>query len=140
MAWQRTLVTTPGKAAEDLAALEAPASAGEAAQFESARAAVEGILADVSKQSAVLVSLSGHTDPNAEGFDNRNVSITVSRVEPELAKRRAAELEAEAKEAEEAEAAAEDTAQRAREAADKAQDEAKAAEEAEEATAASEKA
>lgn len=131
MGWQREVVTTPAKAAETLEALEAPASVGEASQFQAAKKAVLAVLEDVSKQSSVLVSLSGHTDPNAEGFDPRNISIVVSRIEPERAKKRAAELEAEAKGAEEAEAAAEETAQRAREAADKAAEEAKAAEEGE---------
>jgi hypothetical protein len=135
VAWQRELVTTPAKAADSLAALEAPEKAGEAAQFAACLKAVEALLSEVSEKSAVLVTLSGHRDPNAEGFDARNVSITVSRVEPEEAKRKAAELEKTAKEAEAAERQAEANAQAAREAADKAAEEAAAAEEAEAASA-----
>jgi len=131
VAWQREVVTTPGKAAERLAALEAPAAAGEAAQFEAAKDAVETVLAQVSSQTAVLVSISGHRDPNAEGFDARHVSITVSRIEPEAAKRKAADLKKKAEEAAAAEAQAEANASAAQEAADRAEAEAVAAEEAE---------
>lgn len=128
MGWSREVVATPEGLADALAGLEAPERAGEAMQFERAVAAAIDLAGGVSKREPMLVSLSGHTDPNGEGFDPRNVSVNLSRIEPEAAKKRSEEAAAQEAEAEEAKAAAEEQAQRAHEAKEKADAEVAAAE------------
>jgi hypothetical protein len=127
MAWQRQLVATPEGLAAALADLEAPSTAGEVAQFDAAKSIVESCASTVSKRESMLVSISGHTDPDAEGFDARNLSVSISRIEPEAARKRAEEAAKELEEAEAAKAAAEERAKAAAEAKEKAEAEADAA-------------
>ena len=83
MSWQREVVATPESLADVLATLEPPDRAGERAQFEEACKVVEALAPTVSKRGSMLVTMTGHTDPDAEGFDARNASISVSRIEPD---------------------------------------------------------
>lgn len=106
MSWQREVVATPESLADVLATLEPPDRAGERAQFEEACKVVEALAPTVSKRGSMLVTMTGHTDPDAEGFDARNASISVSRIEPDEARRRAEQTKREAQEAREAEEAA----------------------------------
>lgn len=105
MGWSVELETSSAKAKEDLAgvALEEPSRKGEREQLDAARAAALGLIGTVSSRERVLISLAGHSDPDAEGFDARLVSVSVSRLDPAGAEQRA-ELEAQAAELREREA------------------------------------
>lgn len=124
MSWRREVVATPEGLAEELAALERPERAAEAAQFDAVVDVVAGLAAVVSKREPMLVTFGGHTDPNGEGFDARNVTVTMSRIEPEDAKRRLEEARAAREAAEAAEQAAREKAEEAKAAEERAAEEA----------------
>jgi hypothetical protein len=120
----REVIATPGELADKLAALEPPDRAAEREQFEAAVAAAAALAPTVSKRESLSVTLIGHSDAEGEGFDARNVSVSLSRIEPEEAKRRAEEAARAAEEADAAAAAAAEKAQEAHAAAERAAEEA----------------
>jgi hypothetical protein len=121
MSWHLEVVATPEGLPGALADLEPPERKAEKAQFDAALETVKAIAATVSRREPMLVTLSGHTDPDGDGFDARNVSVTVSRIEPAEAHRRAEEARAKADEEEAAAAAASQRAEEARAVAERAE-------------------
>jgi hypothetical protein len=93
MGWGREIETTPGKAADDLKALEPPKRKGEAEQMASVAKLAASLVEKVSKRERVLISIGGHDDEGGEGFNGRYISLAISRVDPEAIRQREAEAE-----------------------------------------------
>jgi hypothetical protein len=124
MSFHRDILTTPGKLEAALADVDgSDLRKEERAQLEAAVAAVPALAETVSKREALQITLTGHSDPDAEGFDPRNLTITLSRLDPVAAE----QLRTTAEDAERELAAAQAAVDAARERAEAAQTAADAA-------------
>lgn len=80
-----SVTTTPRSLDEDLAGLEGPSRKEEREQFDQAVKAAKALAPTVSKRESLLVTISVHSDPDAEGFDARSATVSVQRLDPEAA-------------------------------------------------------